>query len=110
MDPQAITLILGGLGTAIGAAFAGIALYKEKSAPHSAILGTLKLLWNFLDFTRVDEALIAQLRAGGTIAAIIPARVRRAVLRIIDPDALKGDNRSERKRKAEEVAEDDDEF
>lgn len=105
MDPQAIVIILGALGGAIGAAFAGYGLYKEKSAPHSRVSGAVKLLWNWLDFTRVDETLIAQLRTVKTLSEIIPTRVRRVVLREVDPDALRGENQSARRRREE--AEDD---
>lgn len=112
MDPQAISLILGAIGTSVAAVLGGLALYRKASAPHSVVLGALKLLWNWLEFTRPDEELFDRMRAGGSIASVIKPRVRRAVLRIIDPKALQDENRSVGQEareieEVEEVAEDD---
>lgn len=93
MDPQGITLILGAIGTSVAAIITAVAIYRKQSAPHSAILAAMKLLWNWLDFTEINDRMIAKMRTGGTIASIIPDRVKNPVLRVVDPEALRVQNR-----------------
>jgi hypothetical protein len=93
VDPQGITLILGAIGTSAAAVITAVGIYRGKSAPHSAILGAMRLLWNWLDFTAITDELIERMRAGGTITSVIPDRVKIPVLRVVDPDQLKAQNR-----------------
>lgn len=92
MDPQVIgfliTSVAGGGAILIGA----IAGYKKVTAPNSVALGVLRSWWDFVTYTRVDERLIEQLR-GGALSKIVPPTLRRRTLRLIDPEALKGDDR-----------------
>ena len=94
MDAQAIVLILGGIGGIIGASFAGLAAYKKATAPHSALLGLLKALWYWLDFTEPSERIITKMKAGGSIASGIPDRVKGPVVRVVyTPQELREHNR-----------------
>lgn len=83
MDAQAIVLILGGIGGIIGASFAGLAAYKKATAPHSALLGLLKTLWHWLDFTELTDARAAKMKEGGSIASAIPERVSGPVRQVV---------------------------
>lgn len=83
MDAQAIVLILGACGGLIGAGGAVLVAYKKATAPHSALLGLIKMLWHWLDFTEPNDRIIAKMKAGGSIASGIPEHVRTPIVRVV---------------------------
>lgn len=83
MDAQAIVLILGALGGLVAAGGAVLVAYKKATAPHSALLGLLKMLWHWLDFTELTDTRAAKMKAGGSIASGIPEHVRGPIVRVV---------------------------
>lgn len=78
VDAQSIAIVITALGGLVTAALGGLALYRKASAPHANAILALRSLWDWVEYGRTSPP--------------VPPRIRRMVLRIIDPDALKLEN------------------
>ncbi len=75
MDATVIAGIITAIGVAAGSVLTGWALLKKASAPHTSAVAAVRSLWDWVEIKGYADQ--------------VPTRIRRQVLRILDP---KGEN------------------